>query len=63
MNKKKKMYLNLSAAIRRYLPLEIDPEAHGMGWAGFPCPHIRIDTDPESTRPNRPRAGDLPCHC
>jgi len=62
MNKKKKLYLKMLLAIRRWLPLEIDPEAHGMGWAGHPCPFIRIDMEPGRDHSSGRRTGGQSCH-
>lgn len=62
MNKKKKLYLKVLNAMRKFLPLKNDTEAHGMGWAGFPCPHIRIEVYPNSDQATGHRAGGRPCH-
>ncbi len=61
MNKKKKLYTNVLNAMRR-LATEIDTEAHGMGWAGYPCPYLRIDVYPDCDQPKGRRTGGRPCH-
>lgn len=62
MNKKKKLYLKVLNAIKNILPEEGDIQAHGMGWAGYPCPHIRIEVYPHSDQAGGHRVGGRPCH-
>lgn len=62
MNKKNNLYLRVLHAVKSILPAETDARAHGLGWAGCPCPHIRIEVYPDRDPADGQRAGGQPCH-